>query len=95
MMTAEYVLTPDVAFSENKACVAGAALGLLPGTAGTIGGLLGGSMKSKVAQTSMVLSNTRTTMQVAAAEGSVKATHFALGAILGGGGVGWWPGWVQ
>jgi hypothetical protein len=88
MMTADYVLTPDVAFSENNAGGAGAALGLLPGKAGAIGGLLGGGMKSKVAQTSMVLSDTRTTMQVAAAEGSAKATDFALGALLGGGGVG-------
>ena len=88
MVTADYILTPDVAFSEGNAGGAGAALGLLPGKAGAIGGLLGGAMKSKVAQTSMVLADTRTTLQVAAAEGSAKATDFALGAILGGGGVG-------
>jgi hypothetical protein len=88
MVTADYVLTPDVAFSENNAGGAGAALGLLPGKAGAIGGLLGGGMKSKVAQTSMVLADTRTSLQVAAAEGSAKATDFALGGILGAGGVG-------
>lgn len=88
MVTADYVLTPDVAFSENNAGGAGAALGLLPGRAGQIGGLLGAGLKSKVAQTSMVLADTRTTLQVAAAEGSAKATDFALGGILGAGGVG-------
>jgi hypothetical protein len=88
MLTADYILTPDVAFSEKDAGAAGAALGLLPGKAGAIGGLLGGGMKSKVAQTSMVLADTRTTLQVAAAEGSAKATDFALGALLGGGAVG-------
>jgi hypothetical protein len=88
MVTADYVLTPDVAFSEKDAGAAGAALGLLPGKAGAIGGLLGGGMKSKVAQTSMVLADTRTSLQVAAAEGSAKATDFALGALLGAGGVG-------
>ena len=88
MVTADYLLTPDVAFSEGNAGGAGAALGLLPGKAGAIGGLLGAGMKSKVAQTSMVLSDTRTTLQVAAAEGSAKATDFALGGILGAGGVG-------
>jgi len=88
MVTADYILTPDVAFSENNAGGAGAALGLLPGKAGAIGGLLGAGMKSKVAQTSMVLADTRTSLQVAAAEGSAKATDFALGGLLGAGGVG-------
>jgi curli biogenesis system outer membrane secretion channel CsgG len=88
MVTADYILTPDVAFSEGDAGGAGAALGLLPGKAGAIGGLIGGGIKNRVAQTSMVLADTRTTLQVAAAEGSAKATDFALGGLLGGGGVG-------
>lgn len=88
MITANYLLTPDVAFSEGNAGGAGAALGLLPGRAGEIGGLLAAGMKSKVAQTSMVLSDTRTTVQIAAAEGSAKATDFKLGALLGAGSVG-------
>ena len=88
MVTADYILTPDVAFSQSDSGGAGAALGLLPGRAGAIGGLLGGAMKSKVAQTSMVLADTRTSLQVAAAEGSAKATDFALGGLLGGGGAG-------
>ncbi|MBL8644437.1 MAG: hypothetical protein JNK21_10940 [Rhodospirillaceae bacterium] len=87
MATADYILTPNVAFSSNDAGGAGAALGLLPGKAGAIGGLLGAGMKTKVAQTSMVLADTRTTLQVAAAEGSAKATDFALGGLAGGGGV--------
>ncbi|MBL8630899.1 MAG: hypothetical protein JNM81_14790 [Rhodospirillaceae bacterium] len=88
MVTADYILTPNVAFSQNDAGGAGAALGLLPGKVGAIGGLLGAGMKSKVAQTSMVLADTRTTLQVAAAEGSAKATDFALGGIIGAGGIG-------
>jgi len=88
MMTADYILTPNVAFSQNDAGGAGAALGLLPGKVGAIGGLLGAGMKTKVAQTSMVLADTRTTLQVAAAEGSARATDFALGGLLGAGGVG-------
>lgn len=87
MVTADYILTPNVAFSQNDAGGAGAALGLLPGRVGAFGGLLAGGLKTKVAQTSMVLADTRTTLQVAAAEGSAKATDFALGGLGGAGGV--------
>jgi len=86
MVTADYILTPAVAFSENNAGGVGA---------GAVGGLLGrrvaaiaGGLKFKEAQTSMLLADSRTTVQVAAAEGSTRKADMRLGAGLFGGGVG-------
>lgn len=88
LATADYVVTPDVAFAENNAGGLGGALGFLPGAAGKIGAGLAAGMKFKTAQTTMVLSDARTSVQVISAQGSARTTDFALGAILGGAGVG-------
>lgn len=85
MVTADYILTPSVVFSENNA----------GGVGGAVGGLLGrrvaavaGGLKFKEAQTSMLLADSRTTVQVAAAEGSTRKADLRLGAGLFGGGFG-------
>jgi curli biogenesis system outer membrane secretion channel CsgG len=83
MVTADYVLTPDVAFSNKDAGGLGAALGAFGGWGGA---LLAGGLKFKEAQTSMTLADTRSSLQVAAAQGSAKKTDFSLGGLLGGGG---------
>lgn len=83
MVTADYVLTPDVAFSSKDAGGLGAALGALGGWGGA---LLAGSLKFKEAQTSMLLADTRSSLQVASAQGSAKKTDFKLGGLIGGGG---------
>ena len=90
MMTADYVLTPAVVFSQNDAGGVGGGLGVLGGAFGAPGRMFGavaGGLQFKEAQTSMLLSDARTSLQVAAAEGSAKKADFRLGGILGGGGV--------
>jgi hypothetical protein len=91
MVTADYILTPGVVFSEDNAGGVGGALG------GALGGLLGrggrliggvaGGLKFKEAQTSMLLADARSGVQVAAAEGSAKKADFRLGGLLAGGGL--------
>jgi curli biogenesis system outer membrane secretion channel CsgG len=88
MVTADYVLTPDVVFSNKDAGGLGAALGSRLGGWG--GALLAGSLKFKEAQTSMLVADTRSSLQVAAAQGSAKKTDFGIGGLFTGttGGVG-------
>lgn len=88
MVAADFVVTPAVVFSnQNAGGVGGALGGLLGGRAGAIGALAGG-LKFKEAQTSMLMADTRSGIQVAAAEGSAQKTDFNLGAALFGGGAG-------
>lgn len=84
MVTADYVLTPDVVFSNKDAGGVGAALG---GLFGVGGALLAAGLKFKEAQTSMLLADTRTSLQLAAAQGMAKSTDFSLGGLGIGGGV--------
>jgi curli production assembly/transport component CsgG len=95
MVTADYILTPAVAFSENNAGGVGGGLGglgALFGRSGSIVGAVGGSvaggLKFKEAQTSMLLADGRSGVQVAAAEGSASKADFKLGGLLGGAGSG-------
>ena len=85
MVTADYILTPAVVFSENNAGGVGGAVG---GLLGRRVGAIAGGLKFKEAQTSMLLADSRTTVQVAAAEGSTKKADLRLGAGLFGGGFG-------
>jgi hypothetical protein len=90
MVTADFILTPNVIFNESNAGGVGGALGGLLGRfggAGAVVGAVAGGLKFKEAQTSLLMADTRSGIQVAAAEGSAKATDFALGgAMFGGGG---------
>ena len=73
MVSADFVLTPAVVFSENNAGGVGGALGgLLGGKSGTVLGAVAGGLKFKEAQTSMLVADARSGVQVAAAEGSSK-----------------------
>lgn len=88
MVAADFILTPAVVFHENNAGGLGGALGgLLGGRAGVIGAVAGG-LKFKEAQTSMLVADARSGVQVASAEGSSKKADLALGAALFGGGAG-------
>ncbi len=49
-------------------------------------GALAGGLQFKEAQTSMLLADARSSLQVAAAEGSAKKADFRLGGLLAGGG---------
>ncbi len=90
MVAADFILTPTVVFSEGNAGGIGGALGgLLGGSRGgsVIGAVVGG-LKFKEAQTSMLVADARSGVQVAAAEGSSKKADLNLGALVIGGGAG-------
>ncbi len=86
MVAADFILTPTVVFSENNAGGLGGAVG---GLFGRRAAAVAGGLKFKEAQTSMLVSDARSGVQVAAAEGSTKKADLKLGAGLfsGGGGV--------
>jgi hypothetical protein len=85
MVSADFIMTPAVAFAENNAGgVGGAAGGLLGGKFAAIAG----GLKFKEAQTSMLVADARSGVQVAAAEGSTKKADLRLGGALFGGGGG-------
>jgi curli biogenesis system outer membrane secretion channel CsgG len=92
MVSADFVLTPAVVFSEDNAGGMGGALGgvgrMLGGRTGYLAGAVAGGVKFKEAQTSMLVSDTRTGVQVAAAEGSAKKADLRLGGLLFGGSAG-------
>jgi hypothetical protein len=86
MVTADFIMTPAVVFSEgNAGGGGGAAVGRLFG--GAVGAIAGG-LKFKEAQTSMLVADARSTVQVAAAEGSTRKADMRLGGALFGGGGG-------
>jgi curli biogenesis system outer membrane secretion channel CsgG len=87
MVTADYVLTPAVVFSQDDSGGVAGGIGGLFGTAGRVFGAVAGGLQFKEAQTSMLLADARSSLQVAAAEGSAKKADFRLGGLLGGAGV--------
>lgn len=88
MVAADFVMTPSVVFSENNAGgIGGGVAGLFGSKAAAVGAVAGG-IKFKEAQTSMLVADSRSGVQVAAAEGSTKKADLRLGAALFGGGMG-------
>ena len=86
MVAADYVVTPTIQFSQDTGG-ARAAAGFIPGGFGAVLGAVAGSMKTSEASTTLTLTDTRSSVQVAAAEGSAKNTDFGLGALgIGAGG---------
>ena len=88
IVTADFILTPGVAFSENNAGGVGGAVGGLLGHKAPAVGAVAGGLKFKEAQTSMLVADARSGVQVAAAEGSTKKADLAVGGALFGGGGG-------
>lgn len=83
MVAADYILSPSITFSNDNAGGAGAAVG---GLFGAFGALIGGGMTSKEASTMLTLIDTRSSVQLAAAEGSAKNMDLGfVGGLLGGG----------
>jgi len=81
MVAADYSMSPSITFSNQNAGGAGAALG---GRLGSLGALLGGSMNVKEASTMLTLIDNRSSVQLAAAEGSARNMDFgAIGGLLG------------
>ena len=88
IVTADYVLTPDAVFSSKDSGGVGGALGGL-GVFGAVAGLVAAGLKFKSAQTSMILADARSSLQIAAAEGKAEKTDWSIGgAIIGGGAAG-------
>jgi curli biogenesis system outer membrane secretion channel CsgG len=83
MQVADFLLVPDVLIPTST--TSGGGVGWLIG--GKKGGLLGviaGGIKTKEATTSILVSDVRSGIQVAGAEGKASKTDFSLGAIGGG-----------
>jgi hypothetical protein len=97
MISADFVLTPSVVFSENDAGGLGGAIGgLVGGTKGRVIGAVAGGVKFKEAQTSMLVTDSRSGLQVAAAEGSARKADLRLGVgLLHGGHAGGLGGYVN
>jgi Curli production assembly/transport component CsgG len=81
MVAADYYVTPNVAFSDRDAGGISGAAALIPGYGGLIASALSAGLRFKEAQAVMTITDTRTGLQVAIAEGRSKAIDF-------GGGVG-------
>lgn len=88
MVTADYVLTPDAVFSSKDSGGVGAALGGF-GVFGAVAGVVAGGLKFKSAQTSMILADARSSLQIAAAQGNAEKTDWGIGGLaVGAGGAG-------
>lgn len=86
MVAADYIVSPSITFANNNAGRSGGAIG---GLLGPIGAAIGGSMSSKEASTMLTLIDTRSSVQLAAAEGSAKNVDFGfVGGLFGGSGGG-------
>jgi curli biogenesis system outer membrane secretion channel CsgG len=76
---ADFVMTPNVLFNANTGGIGGAVAGLGRGLFGGALGVLAGGLKFKEAQTSLMIADVRSGIQVAAEEGVAKKTDFSLG----------------
>jgi curli biogenesis system outer membrane secretion channel CsgG len=89
MVTADFLLTPEVNFSEKNAGGAGiGAIGGMFGVFGAVAGAIASGIKFKQASTTLILADARSGLQVAAAEGSNEKADWAVGGFLGGVGAG-------
>ncbi len=81
MVAADYSITPEIIFDQKGTQNIGAVIG---GWAG----LIAGSIRTNEAATVLLLTDNRSGVQVAAAEGSSSNTDFSLGGFAVGGGLG-------
>lgn len=79
MVAADFILTPDVLISDDDAGGVGGALGRFSRRRGL--GAIAGGVKFKEAETSLLISDTRSGIQVAAAQGKARKTDFRLGML--------------
>jgi curli biogenesis system outer membrane secretion channel CsgG len=88
MVAADYTMSPSINFSQKGTGGVGGALGGFFGSAGRLVGALGGGLKANEASTTLLLTDNRSGVQLAAAEGSAKNYDFNLFGGMFGGGVG-------
>jgi len=88
LVAADFLLTPEVTFNQSDAGGIGGAIGAVAssffGVGGNIVGALAGGVKFKQAQTTLMLADARSGIQIAAAEGNVEKTDWGVGGALGG-----------
>lgn len=82
MVAADYIITPTIQFSQETG---GGGLGAIAGAFHPLAGAVAGSMKTSEASTVLMLTDTRSGVQVSAAQGSARNTDFGFGGILAGG----------
>ncbi|HEY4067355.1 MAG TPA: CsgG/HfaB family protein [Burkholderiaceae bacterium] len=90
MQAADFVMTPAVQFSDDTGGIGGVVGGLFNragGLLGHLGGLAGG-VKFKEAETTLLVADVRSGIQVASAEGKASKMNFSIGG-WGWGGLGW------
>ncbi len=93
MQGADFVMTPAVQFSGDTGGVGGT-VGNLLGRAGPLGAAIGGvvgGVKFGEAETTLLVADVRSGIQVASAEGKATRMNFSVGA-WGWGGLGWASG---
>ncbi len=85
MVSADYAITPSVTFSAPDTGGIRGALGGLGGNLGVLGSVAGG-VKMREASTMLAMTDNRSGIQVAIAEGSASNVNFDVGTVLWGGG---------
>ncbi len=86
MVAADYIITPSIIFQNANAGGGIGALGaLLPGVAGAVAGSI--KTKNLEAQVMLAVTNVRTGVQEAVAEGSARKRDIGFGGLLWAGGV--------
>ncbi len=81
LQSADFVMTPAVQFSDDTGGIGGTVGGLLGragGVLGQLGGLAGG-VKFKEAETTLLVADVRSGIQVASAEGKASKMNFSIG----------------
>lgn len=81
MVAADFVLTPSVVFSEGNAGGVGGVLGGIAGRMNPLLAVAAAGLRFKEAQTSMILADARSGLQVASAQGSAKKADWGLGGL--------------
>ncbi|HET6806756.1 MAG TPA: peptidoglycan-binding protein [Frateuria sp.] len=79
MVAADYVVTPTIQFAENTGGGGAALAGVLP--YGALIGAIAGSIKHREASTTLMLTDVRSGVQVAVAQGSASKNDFGFGAL--------------
>ena len=89
LVAADFLMTANVSFTSNDSGGAGiGAIGGMFGIFGAVAGALAAGIKFKEAQTSLLVSDARSGLQVAAAQGSAEKTDWGIGGAIGGVGLG-------
>jgi hypothetical protein len=88
---ADYSMSPSINFSQNNTSGVGAALGFIPVAGGLLSAVAAGAHTNE-ASTTLILTDNRSSVQIAAAQGSAKNWDIGgIGGIIGigaGGGIG-------